>query len=141
MSIEENKTLVRRYCEEVLDPANVDLIDEFLAPDFVDHHGDPSIPSSGPEYFDLFKREYSKNRAALSDARYVIEDMIAEGDKVVVRGTFTAVHDRGEWVGMAPSGERVTLTSIYIYRVEGGKIVEMWVEDSMGRGEENPSST
>ena len=77
MSIEENKKLVRRYCEEVVDQGKVDLIDEFLAPD----------PSYGTDYLENFKRRLAKSRAALSDVSFDIEDMIAEEDKVVVRGT------------------------------------------------------
>ncbi len=99
MSIEENKALVRRLCEEVLDPGNVDLIDELFAPYFTDH---PSTASSR----DDFKRDFAKNRAALSGVRFALEDMIAEKDKVVVRGTYSAIHDRDEWMGMAPTGYR-----------------------------------
>ena len=131
MSSEENKKLVRRYCEEVFDQGNVDLIDEFLAP----------VPSYGPDRLENFKREFAKSRAALSDVRFDIEDMIAEDDMVVVRGTYSAIHDRGEWLGMAPTGNRVTETVIDIYRVEGGKIVEAWSEDSgPQQPEESPST-
>ena len=77
MSIEENKKLVRRYCDEVFDQGNLDLIDEFLAPD----------PSYGPDYLENFKRKFAESRGALSDVSFHIEDMIAEEDKVVVRGT------------------------------------------------------
>ena len=78
MSIEENKKLVRRYCDEVFDQGNLDLIDQFLAPD-------PSY--YGPDYLENFKHEFAKSRAALSDVSFHIEEMIAEEDKVVVRGT------------------------------------------------------
>ena len=67
--------------------------------------------------------------------------MIAEDDRVVVRGTYRAVHDRGEWLGMAPMGNRLTETVIDIYRVVEGKIVEAWGEDSGPKqSEENPST-
>jgi predicted ester cyclase len=78
MSIEENKKLVRRYCEEVFDQGRLDLIDQFLAPD---------SSSYGPGYLENFKRKLAKCRAALSDVSFHIEEMIAEEDKVVVRGT------------------------------------------------------
>ena len=77
MSIEENKKLVRRYCDEVFDQGNLDLIDQFLAPD----------SSYGPDYLENLKRKFAKSRAALSDVSFHIEEMIAEEDKVVVRGT------------------------------------------------------
>ena len=131
MSIEENKKLVRRYCEEVFDQGKLDLIDEFLAPD----------PSYGPDYLQNFKRKLAKSRAALSDVSFDMEDMIAEEDKVVVSGTYSAILDRGEWLGMAPTGKRLKETVIDIYRVEEGKIVEAWSEDSgPQQAEESPST-
>jgi predicted ester cyclase len=130
MSIEENKKLVRRYCEEVADQGKLDLIDELFAPD----------PSYEPDYLDNFKRNRAESRAALSDVSFEIEDMIAEEDKVVVRGTARAIHDRGEWLGMAPTGNRLKETVIDIFRVEKGKIVELWSESSGPQPEESPST-
>jgi predicted ester cyclase len=66
--------------------------------------------------------------------------MIAEEDKVVVRGTYSAIHDRSEWLGMAPTGNRLKETVIDIYGVEEGKIVEAWSEDSGPQPEESPST-
>jgi predicted ester cyclase len=77
MSIEENKKLVRRLCEEVLDQGNVDCIDELVAPD---------TSFFGLDELKDFKREFPKNRAALSDVSFDIEDMLAEGEKVCFRG-------------------------------------------------------
>jgi predicted ester cyclase len=128
MSIEENKKLVRRYCEEVADQGNLDLIDDFFAPD----------PSYDPDYLENLKRRHAQSRAALSDISFDIEDMIAEEDKVVVRGTYRAIHDRGEWLGMAPTGNRLKETLIDIYRVEEGKIVQVWSEDSGPQHEGSP---
>jgi predicted ester cyclase len=124
MSIEENKKLVRRYCEEVADQGKVDLIDEFLAPD-------PSYYR--PDYLENFKRKRA-------DVSFDIEDMIAEEDKVVVRGTARAIHDRAEWLGMAPTGNRLKETVIDIFRVQEGKIVELWSESSGPQPEESPST-
>jgi predicted ester cyclase len=131
MSIEENKKLVRRYCEEVADQGNLDLIDEFLAPD-------PSY--YGPDYLESFKRKRAESRAALSDVSFHIEDMIAEEDKVVVRGTARAIHDRAEWLGMAPTGNRLKEKVIDIFRVQEGKIVQVWSESSGPHPEESPST-
>lgn len=66
--------------------------------------------------------------------------MIAEDDKVVVRGTYRAIHDRGEWLGMALTGDRLKETLIDIYRVEEGKIVQVWSESSGPQPEESPST-
>jgi len=132
MSIEENKKLVRRFCEEVLDQGNIDRIDELVAPD---------TSFFGLDELEDFKREFPKNRAALSDVSFDIENMFAEGDKVCVRGTYRAIHDRGEWLGMAPTGNRVTETVIGIYRVREDKIVEVWSEDSGPKQAEKSPST
>jgi predicted ester cyclase len=130
MSIEENKELVRRYCQEVADQGNLDLIDELFAPD----------PSYGPDYLENFKRKRAESRAALSDVSFEIEDMIAEEDKVVVRGTARAIHDRAEWLGMAPTGNRLKETVIDIFCVQEGKIVQVWSESSGPQPEESPST-
>ena len=130
MSIEENKKLVRRYCEEVADQGRLDLIDQLFAPD----------PSYGPDYLENFKRKRAESRVALSDVSFEIEDMIAEADKVVVRGTARAIHDRAEWLGMAPTGNRLKETVIDIFRVEEGKIVEVWSESSGPQPEGSPST-
>jgi predicted ester cyclase len=130
MSIEENKKLVRRYYEEVADQGNLDLIDEVFAPD----------PSYGPDYLKNFKRKRAESQAALSDVSFEIEDMIAEADKVVVRGTARGIHDGAEWLGMAPTGNRLKETVIDILRVEEGKIVEMWSESSGPQPEGSPST-
>jgi predicted ester cyclase len=98
------------------------------------------ITSYGRDYLENFKRRHAKSRAALSDVSFDIEDMIAEADKVVVRGTYRAIHDRAEWLGMAPTGNRLKETLIDIFRVEEGKIVEVWCEDSGPQPEESPSA-
>ena len=72
-SAEENKKLVRRFCEEVLDQGNLDRIDELVAPD---------TSLFGLDELEDFKRELPKNRASLSDVSFDIEDIFAEGDKV-----------------------------------------------------------
>ena len=70
--------------------------------------------------------------AAFPDWRHTIEDMIAEGDKVVSRGTFRATH-KGEYQGIAATGKEVVDTWIIIHRIAGGKIVEVWEEsDELG---------
>jgi SnoaL-like polyketide cyclase len=70
-----------------------------------------------------------------------IVDMSAENDKVVVRGTYSVIHDSGEWLSMTPTGNRVTETVIDIYRVEEEKIVEAWSEDSGSQQSEESLST
>jgi predicted ester cyclase len=122
MSAEENKALARRVLEEMFNKGNLDVADELLAPNYVDH--DPAMPEDihGPEGF---KQYVSGYRSAFSDLHLEFEDQIAEGDKVVTRWTGTGTHD-GELSGIAPTGNRVTLPGMEIVRISGGKLVEGW---------------
>ncbi len=121
MSVEENnKALVRRFVEEVLNGGNLDAIDELMAPDYLDH-GTPTGKYAGREGH---KRSIAKQRAASSDLRFHIEEQIAEGDKVVSWVVGSGTHDRERFMGLAPTGTRVTIENIIISRVVEGKIVE-----------------
>jgi steroid delta-isomerase-like uncharacterized protein len=129
VSLEENKALVRRFFEEVYNRGNLEVADELMAPDFVDHDMLPGQQSGVEGY----KRSVAEQHDTSSDLRFSIEDMIAEGDKVVTRSIGSGIHDRGELMGVPPTGKRITVSNITITRVEGGKIVEEWTEsDTLG---------
>jgi len=122
MSAEENKKVVQRFWKVWEEEDFVDLIDELLAPDYINHS--PGIPDQpeGPEgvraVVDMF-------RSGMPDLRVVIEDMIAEGDKVAVRYTLEGTHE-GELFGVPPTGQRLSIKSISVERVSDGKIREHW---------------
>ena len=123
MSVEENnKALVRHFVEEVLNGGNLDAIDELMAPDYLDH-GTPTGKYTGREGH---KRSIAKQLAASSDLRFHIEEQIAEGDKVVSWVIGSGTHDRERFMGLAPTGTRVTIENIIISRVVEGKIAEDW---------------
>src|ERR687898_3474864 len=122
MSAEENKVVVRRLIEEVYNRGNLDIADELLAPDYVDHTWPPG-KYAGREGL---KRSVAKQRAASSDLHINIEEQIAEGDKVVSWVISSGTHDRERFLGLAPTGERMTMKHIFISRVVEGKIVEVW---------------
>jgi serine phosphatase RsbU (regulator of sigma subunit)/predicted ester cyclase len=122
MSAEENKAVVRRLIEEVYNRGNLNVADELLAPDYVDHTW-PAGKYAGREGL---KRSVAKQRAAFSDLHNTIEEQIAEGDKVVSWVISSGTHDRERFLGLAPSGERMTRKHIFISRVVEGKIVEVW---------------
>jgi steroid delta-isomerase-like uncharacterized protein len=123
---EESKDLVRRLIKEV-EKGNVDVIDELLAPDFIDHD---LLPDQEPDR-ESYKRSLSKDRDAFSNLGITIEDQIAEGDKVVTRLTWRGTHDRGEFIGMAPTGKKVEAKAIFIHRISGGKVTEEWSAGDM----------
>jgi predicted ester cyclase len=96
-------------------------IDELIAPDAVISTPLP-VESSGPQ---IIKDGFAMLRRAYPDLRITTEDMIAEGDKVVARNTVTGTH-RGEYMGIAPTGNEVTYKEIFIARFRDGQIVETW---------------
>jgi steroid delta-isomerase-like uncharacterized protein len=124
---EKNKALVRRFYEAQT-KAELDAMRDLLAPDFVDHRPLQGHEDAGREGYIRF---VAAVHAALSDVFYVVEEqMAAEGDRVISRLSAGGVHDRGEFMGLAPTGKEMTFTGIVIHRIEGGKIVEEWTEGS-----------
>jgi steroid delta-isomerase-like uncharacterized protein len=127
MSAEESKAIVRRFWG-VWEDGNIDLVDELLAPDYVNHT--PATPDqpAGPEGV---KEVVAMFRSGMPDLTVIIEDMIAEGDKVAVRYTLEGTHE-GELFGIPSTGQRLTIKSIAVERVSGGKIREHWrITDSL----------
>ena len=128
MSTEENKTVVRRFFEELLSTDNLALADEILSPDFRFYFAGSPDPMDLKRYKDFL----AARRAAFPDRRFAVEDMIAEGDKVSARFTMRGTHN-GELRGIAPSGTEVTMSGIDIIRLKEGKMVEDRVEvDQLG---------
>ena len=121
MSTETNKAIVRRYIEQVFNEGRLDLLEEFLAEEFESH----TNLQPGPEGVKMF---YTASIGAFPDQKTTIDDVIAEGDKVVVRATFKATH-LGELFGIPPTARSVTMSWIAIYRLANGKIVEHWYQD------------
>ena len=128
MSTEENKAMVRRCIEDVFNKHNVSALGEFLAPNVVHH----SLPPGVPQDREGFKQFVSMLLAAFPDFHITVEDMVAEGDKVVALATTGGTH-KGEFIGIPPTGKQATWTEIFIWRIDGGKAVEMWAElDQLG---------
>ncbi len=119
MSPEENKDLVRRYWE-ILNQGNLDILDEVYTVDFVWH-----LPDQDIRGLEESKQVTSMYLSAFPDMRFIAEEVIAEGDKVVTRVKFRGTH-RGELMLIAPTERQIELKIIFIHRIEGGKIVEMW---------------
>src|SRR5215212_11178847 len=125
MSVEENKALVRRFLEAHA-RGDLDTLKEMLAADFVDHNLIPGQQPAREGYLGAFT-EY---QAAYAHTRYVIEKQIAEGDEVVTSFSANATHDRGEYMGIAPTGKEFEALLILIHRIVGGKITDEWSQGS-----------
>lgn len=125
MSTEENKALMRRIYEEVFNQKNLVAIDDFIAPNFVNH----SAAQLGMTGGDLehVKQFVSMVMQVFPDLHYTVEDLVAEGDKVVARLTISGTQ-QGAFMGIPPTGKHATISDIEIFRITGGKAVETWVQ-------------
>ncbi len=126
MSVEENKVIELRFFEEVVNKGNLAVIDELVAPNFVQHDAPPGITADR----EGMKQFFAMHLSAFPDFHSTLEDMFAEGDKVVQRFTARGTH-KGEFMGIPPTDKQVTITGIAIHRITGGKIVEDWTNMDM----------
>ncbi len=121
---EENKEIVRRWFEEVWNKGRADAIDEMFDENGIAHglSDDPSNPIKGPTNFKPFHAVF---RDAFPNMMIVIEDMVAEGDKVAARCSVRGKHE-GDFRGKAATQSPVEFTGMTIVRIGNGKIVEAW---------------
>jgi len=117
MSLEENKTIVRRLFE-AFNKQDLALLDELIAPYYVDHPRQLRGLESYKQHLTMFYKSFP-------DSHETIEDIIAEGDKVWIRVKGTGTHT-GEYRGLAPTGKKITWEAVDIWRIVDGKVVELW---------------
>jgi predicted ester cyclase len=127
MSTQENKTLVRRIFEEGINQNRPSVFDDLIAPSYVNY--DLPAPSPGPEGFKMIMGLF---RAAFPDMHVTLEEELAEGDRVMTRGYFTATHE-GDFQGIPATGKQIKVKYMDVWRVADGKLVENWVRlDQLG---------
>ena len=119
---EENKAIVRRFVEEVQSKHNMDVVNELMDPDQIDHSG---LRLPGLNAVEGFKKFFSGFLVAFPDITAVINFQVAEGDKVVTYKTFHGTH-KGEFMDIPPTGKKIAINIIDIFRIAGGKMVEHW---------------
>jgi len=121
---EENKALLRRWFDEVWNKRRSEAADEMFAADGIAHglSDDEGTPFRGPADFKPFHEIFC---GAFPDIEVVVEDMIAEGDKVAARCSVRGQHT-GDHLGIAASNAPVQFTGMCIVRIKDGKIVEAW---------------
>lgn len=127
MSAEENKNLVQRYWIELWNDKKGEIIKEISSDNLVFHfpQGQAHQPPSLQKWFETAL-------VAFPDVHFTLHDQIAEGDKVASRWSYEATNT-GEFLGSPATHKKVTDKGIDIFRIEDGKIVEMWVaQDSLG---------
>jgi C-1 hydroxylase len=120
LSLEENKAIILSLYEAD-NKKDLSILDEVISPDFYD----PTFKLRGAEGYKQFENAFFRG---FPDWIKTIEDIIAEGDKVWIRFTGTGTH-KGEWLGLAPTGKKMTLKAVQIWRIVDGKVV---AKDSIG---------
>jgi steroid delta-isomerase-like uncharacterized protein len=124
---EENKDLIRRYLEECIGRNDMSLMDELLAENYIWH-----TPSLGDLDLQAYKQFQPSVLAGFPDGHWVIEDMVAEGDRVAWRWTFCGTH-LGAFMGIPATGREVRMSGMIISRIADGRIAEEWeIYDAMG---------
>jgi steroid delta-isomerase-like uncharacterized protein len=129
---ERNKDVIRRLIEEVYNEDNLKVVEQLIAPDIFDHAAVPEHQHG----IDGFKYVMEWVRTFSSDVHYDINDVIAEADKVAVRMTQSGTHT-GSVRGIPPTGKRFSVDYVHWFRLEDGKVAEMWaVRDDLSRLEQ-----
>jgi steroid delta-isomerase-like uncharacterized protein len=127
-SLEANKAVVRRLYERILNGRDLAAVDELFAEDYVGSRAG----RMGVRGRDALRRSLAGLPALFGDARWELDDLIAEGDRVVACWTGRGTH-AGEIQGVPATGKPVTITGITVHRLVGGKIASMAaVEDWLG---------
>ncbi|MEN3284396.1 MAG: hypothetical protein V7607_5536 [Solirubrobacteraceae bacterium] len=122
MSEQHNKQIVDEFIQALFTRGELDAVDRYLSPDFVNH--DPTFPDQRSDR-ESMRGAGEVIRAAFPDWHSDLEELIAAGDKVVERFTASGTH-QGELMGISPTGRTITLPGINIFRLQDGKIVERW---------------
>lgn len=123
MSVEMNKTGSRRIFEDVFNKGKLAVIQEICLPNYLVH--DPGVPNKEVRGHDGFSQYVNIFRTAFPDLSLTIDDQIAQGDEVVTRYTAHGTH-RGDLMGIAPTGKKITVTGIILDRYSNGKLAESW---------------
>jgi steroid delta-isomerase-like uncharacterized protein len=129
MSAEQNKAIVRRFVEAVLNQRNLTLLDEVIHQDHVEHNAPPGVEPG----IEGMRSGLQRFFAAFPDFHSTIEQQIAEGDRVVTHYTNRGTH-QGDLFGIPPSDKAVAYTTMDVIRIENGKIAERWsIDDNLTR--------
>jgi steroid delta-isomerase-like uncharacterized protein len=122
MSAEQNKSIVRRWVEEGWNKRNTALIDELFTSNFYQHETGPETVTSR----EALKPFVAGYLSAIPDMQFTLDDLVAEGDRVVWRFKATG-HQNGPLMDMPASGKEVAVTGIIIFRFEGSRMAEAWL--------------
>ena len=121
--LDKNKQLVQRFYEEIVNQGNTKVVEEIMAPNYIEHSGAKTSTGLGP-----FKDFLAMFGTAFPDGHVTVQDMVAEADKVAVIVKVAGTH-KGNLLGnIPPTGKHATWSGIDLFRIQEGKIAERWNE-------------
>jgi predicted ester cyclase len=118
MTTDDNKALIQQFFEQVINQRNLAALDQFVLPGGVNHTVPPGMPQETNQLVGQYLNVFP-------DGQVTVEDLLADGDKVVAHVSFHGTH-QGALRGIAPTGKPITLMGIHIFRIANGKVVEHW---------------
>lgn len=118
MTTDDNKALVQQFFQQVVNQKNLSALAQFVDPAGVNHTVPAGMPQQGSQMLALYL-------AAFPDAQATVEDLLADGDKVVARVSIRGTH-QGAFRGISPTGKPITVMGIHVFRIANGKLVEHW---------------
>ncbi len=121
-STDSNKQVARRYLEDFWNGDDVSVIDALVTPDVTGYPGSGQALQGS----EVFKQRHAALRQVYSEPHFAVEDLIAEGDKVLLRWSFCGRHS-GPIMGAAPTGKQITVGGMNLFRFVDSKIAELWV--------------
>jgi len=126
MGLQENKAVYTRFIEEAFNHGNFSHLGELLTPDYQVHDTPPGTPPGA----EAVKSIVAMFRSGFPDMHITLDELIAEGDTVAARATLRGTH-RGEFMGLPATGRSVTVPSLTMVHLKGGKITESWVKNDV----------
>ena len=117
MSIEENKVIMQRYFDELMNNGNYSKADEILHQDFI------AVAAGGLKGIDGHKQYRDSVLSIVSDGHIEVQEIAAEEDKAIVFSEWSAIHDKGNFLGVPPTGKKVTFNMVGVYGFKDGKII------------------
>jgi predicted SnoaL-like aldol condensation-catalyzing enzyme len=119
-NIDKNREIVATFCRDVFVNHDLSKLDSYMTDEYIQHN--PDVAQGKKGFIDFFEKTFM----AIPDFKYTLKKIVADGDLVMIYCTTSGTHTGGEWLGKAPTGNRLDFNVVDIFRIEDGKIAEHW---------------
>jgi predicted SnoaL-like aldol condensation-catalyzing enzyme len=117
---EKNKEIVRAFVNEVFVNHDLSVLDKYMRDDYIQHNPDVAQGKEG------FRQFFEETFKAMPDFKYTLKTLVADEDRVWIFCTSSGTHTGGEWLGVQPTGNRLSFDVVDMFRIQGGKLAEHW---------------